>query len=118
MPPSVVVVDDDPVVGAALARSLRSLGFSCVLVLDPATVEEVLEAHHPDLIVSDLSMPSRSGIDVLLSAKKRFPTVKRCLISGAPERMTPGEFEAVQPCCLLPKPWAIADLLGLINATR
>ena len=80
---AVVIVEGDRLVGLALQRQLRTLGADSRLILDATHVETALETELPDLIIADLWMLGRSGLEVLTMSRQRFPRVRRCLLTGS-----------------------------------
>ncbi len=110
----VIVVEDERFVGESLVRSFCKLGWNTKLVLDPMQVDAVLAEEQPLLLLSDLRMPGRSGIEVLEYAREHFPGIKRCLISGTLGDLCPGDLERIRHCYLLEKPWSSDDLRQLM----
>jgi len=65
----VLVVDDEPMVREVLARYLSHDGFEVVEAEDGAEAVELLDEHHPDLVLLDLMLPKKHGLDVLRHAR-------------------------------------------------
>jgi YesN/AraC family two-component response regulator len=42
----------------------------------------------PDLLITDLSMPGMSAIDVVASVKRRYPLIRHVVLSVRPRRMS------------------------------
>jgi two-component system KDP operon response regulator KdpE len=73
-PATVLVVEDDPALSAALAATLKAAGFRPVTA---ATAAEGLRwfAHYaPDLVVLDLGLPDRDGLAVIGEIRQRSST--------------------------------------------
>ena len=115
---SVVVVDDEPLVGSTLVRMFARLGYRAVLVLNPHAAQSALDQHRPTLLVSDLKMPGRWGIEVLSRAKETHPEVKRCLITGSFHEVAREEFPRIEPCVLLARPWSIEEFRTMLSGTE
>jgi two-component system response regulator QseB len=65
----VLVVEDDPMIGRAVADGLQSEGYAVDVVRDGAAAELAL-LHGPyDLAVLDLGLPRKDGFDVLKSLR-------------------------------------------------
>lgn len=75
----VVVVDDDPMVRAALVMMLDGVhGIAVVAeVSDGAGVPDAVAAHHPDVVLMDIRMPGVNGIEATrrLVARPEAPAV-------------------------------------------
>ena len=71
----VLVVDDEPTVRDIVARYLERDGYLVRQVADGDDVAAAVEAFHPDLIVLDVMLPHRSGLDVLRDLGARVPVI-------------------------------------------
>lgn len=77
MPPRILVVDDEPMVRALIARALTDEGYEVVAVangraaLDAATGAEVAF----DLIVTNNYMPGLNGAELIARVRQDFPTL-------------------------------------------
>lgn len=60
----ILIVDDDPAIGAALSALLTPWGLEVTALTEPQRFWEVLRATSPDLVVLDLEMPPVSGIEL------------------------------------------------------
>jgi DNA-binding response OmpR family regulator len=61
----VLVVEDDATVASVVAAYLRDAGFEARTAADGSTAERTWRDWRPDLVVLDLLLPDRSGLDVL-----------------------------------------------------
>src|SRR6266542_1685362 len=66
VPKNVLIVDDHPQVGDALAEMLRVMGHTAHHFSSAAMSVEWLENNRPDLGLLDLSMPGTNGVDLLI----------------------------------------------------
>lgn len=69
-PQLVLVVDDEPMVREVLARYLSHDGFDVVEASDGDEAVCHLDEHHPDLVLLDLMLPKRHGLEVLRHARR------------------------------------------------
>lgn len=77
-----LVAEDDPMIGAAVARALKQDGFAVDWVQDGRAAELALAQKVHDLLVLDLGLPRREGLDVL-RAMRRQGDVRPVLIVTA-----------------------------------
>ena len=63
--PTLIIVDDDPQLCSALQLKLERTGYEVCAVHTSQALLTRLEVHRPDLILLDLMMPDRSGVEVL-----------------------------------------------------
>lgn len=69
---SVLIADDHPIVLSGVEAILRDTSFMVVATATNGTeVLEALPTARPDILVLDLNMPERSGIDVLRTLRSR-----------------------------------------------
>ena len=84
----VLVVDDHAVVRAGLKQFL--LGDSRITRVDEADsgtqAMEALRLLRYDLMILDINMPGRNGLDILRNAISAHPETRVLIISGYPER--------------------------------
>jgi DNA-binding NtrC family response regulator len=82
--PHVFVVDDEPVIASTLAAILQMHGFSAKFFTSPLEALAAARAKSPDLLISDVDMPSISGIELAIRMKALHPTCQILLFSGQP----------------------------------
>ncbi len=75
-----------------------------------------LSDHHPDLIVSDISMPDLNGIELGHRIRKILPTIPTYFISGHEEKNYSRRIEDLKPCRFLTKPINPENLVHTINS--
>ena len=66
----VLVVEDDPMIGRAVASGLEENGYAVDWVRDGATAELALGADTHDLALLDLGLPRKDGLDVLRGLRR------------------------------------------------
>jgi two-component system response regulator QseB len=70
----VLLVEDDPMIGAAVERGLRHDGFVVDWLRDGAAGDAALQDRVHDVVLLDLGLPRRAGLDVLTSMRARADT--------------------------------------------
>lgn len=81
--PRVFVVDDDQSVLRAVARLLRSSGFTVETFASPASFLERLPHEGVACLVLDMRMPGLSGLDVQNALAAKAPGMPTVFLSGA-----------------------------------
>jgi two-component system response regulator AtoC len=81
---NVLVVDDDPAVGKVLVALLAQAGIGCHHVLDASSAMSFLREQPVDVVVSDLRMPGRSGVELLEDVVERWPETPVILLTAHP----------------------------------
>ncbi len=84
MPADILVVEDDPLAGAAIQDMLQDRGYKVELVTDGAGLVEVVKTLAPRVVVLDILLPGSDGLS-LCRALKRDPLtseVKVLMVTG------------------------------------
>jgi DNA-binding response OmpR family regulator len=82
-PPSIVLVaDDDEATRRILFRQLCSWGFHAATADDGRHLLQVIERIKPDLVLLDLIMPRKDGLEVLKELVVDHPAIPVIVISG------------------------------------
>ena len=66
-----LLVEDDKMIGEGLKKALRQNGFSVNWVQDGQTADNALQDEAYELVVLDLGLPAKSGLDVLKNLRTR-----------------------------------------------
>ena len=67
----ILVVEDEPRIAAFLLKGLLAEGYSCILARDGESALMYARAEQVDLVLLDLILPDRTGLDVLRSLRAR-----------------------------------------------
>lgn len=84
---SVILVDDHSLVRMGLVKILKDEpDISIVAEADgQAQLMSILKTAKPDLILLDISMPGRNGLEILKDLKLHYPEIKVLVLSMYPE---------------------------------
>ena len=112
----ILFVDDERALGRASQLILEQLGYRVTVHLDPfaALREFELNPHAFDLVVTDLTMPGMTGIELarrLLDVRGDVPIV---LASGYPSELTVEQARALGLCDVVAKPMTPAVLTAAV----
>lgn len=78
----ILIVDDEPAILAALRRTLRGKGYRIFVADDPQQALRLLDRERIDLVLSDVDMPTMSGLDLVARIRVAYPHVVRMLLTG------------------------------------
>jgi len=114
--PRILVVDDEPQLTRVLRTGLKSRGYDVRAAADGLSGFETFNDWHPDLVITDLAMPTVDGLElcrrlrsisqvpiIVLSAKGEEKTKVEALDLGADDYVT--------------KPFGIDELLARVRAS-
>jgi CheY-like chemotaxis protein len=114
--PTVMIVDDEPGVRLLVRQMLLRAGYQVVEAEDGKKAHTLMKAHLADLVITDMVMPDKEGVEVIQSFRKEFPRVKIIAISGA---FMGGHYlqiaKALGADAVLPKPFRELELVGLVR---
>lgn len=70
-----LLVEDDAMIGEAVLQVLRAEHYAVDWVRDGAMADAALKSEQYDLVLLDLGLPKRDGLDVLRALRQRRATV-------------------------------------------
>ncbi len=80
--PRILVVDDDQDVREMLRQMLERAGYGVSIATNGPEALAEYRGAPADLIVTDIVMPEKEGLETILELRKDFPEVKIIAISG------------------------------------
>lgn len=112
----VFLVEDDPMIGEAVQGALRDASYAVDWVSDGQTALTSVRSQHYDLILLDLGLPGKDGLDVLRAIRARDNPVPVLIITardGLEDRLS-GLDSGADDYVL--KPFEMAELLARMRA--
>jgi CheY-like chemotaxis protein len=82
MTTTVLIADDDPTLRAIAAELLSGEGYRVLEAEDGDQALRIVEAETVDLIVLDMLMPNKDGIETIIELKRRRSSVRILAISS------------------------------------
>lgn len=79
---TILLVEDDDLVKDMLAQVLERASHSVIRAHDGEEAAELLKNTRPDIIVTDIIMPKKSGITLISEIKNKHPDMEIIAISG------------------------------------
>lgn len=113
----VLVVDDDPGTLEILSNLLKHYGAIVIAVTSVREVLEVLDVLTPDVILSDIAMPGRTGFDLLQELDIRGGGENPIPVVAVTAQFRPEDRErmiALGFQDFVPKPVEPANLIGVV----
>src|SRR5260370_34106359 len=78
----ILVIDDDKSLRYTLARILVNDGYEVVMAEDGEHGLAMFHKDRPDLVICDLIMPQRGGIETIAQIRRESPAMKIIAMSG------------------------------------
>jgi excisionase family DNA binding protein len=113
--PTVLVVDDDPVLQDLFQTFLKRIGFSRVVVGTAKDAIKSLRKQKFDLLFLDLQLPDAPGDQVYQTAKQIDPDLNVIVITGYPDSEILDRILQVCPVTVLKKPLKIEQLYQTVK---
>ncbi len=79
----ILVVDDEKVIRNILRGKLETCGYEVVEAGDGERAAQILDEGAFDVVITDIVMPERDGLETLLHVRKTQPDAKVIVITGA-----------------------------------
>ncbi len=80
--PRVLVIDDDEQVRALLYEILDRAGFEVIEATNGGEALQLYRTRPTDLVITDLIMPEKEGVETILELRREFPQARVIAISG------------------------------------
>jgi two-component system OmpR family response regulator len=112
----ILLVEDDPMIGDAIQGALNDASYATDWVKNGLTALATLDTQHYDLVLLDLGLPGKDGLDVLDSIRARNNPVPLLIITardGLDDRLRGLDGGADD---YLLKPFDMAELLARMRA--
>ena len=111
----ILVIDDDARLRSVIADFLTGQGYLVEQAGDGVTGLRLAEQFQPDVILLDLALPMRSGLEVLHRLKEREPTREIPIVSVSAYAMVLVSDHAARADHLLQKRFDLKELLDSVN---
>jgi DNA-binding response OmpR family regulator len=112
----ILVIEDEPGIVDFLERGLRAQGFDVISAMDGSAGTAAAVDHDIDLVVLDLMLPGKSGLDVLATLREDKPGLPVIVLTALGEvehRVAGLDAGAVD---YLTKPFSLTELAARIRA--
>ncbi|WP_018024275.1 response regulator transcription factor [Corynebacterium ulceribovis] len=112
----VLVVDDDQAVRESLRRSLTFNGYEVTQAVDGVDALQKIEEARPDLVILDVMMPKKDGLEVCRELRSRGDDLAILVLTArdaVSERVAGLDAGADD---YLPKPFALEELLARVRS--
>jgi len=111
----VLVVEDNATIGGLLVALLREEGYRALRAWDGREAMKMARDRPPDLIVLDLSLPYRDGVEVLRELRSNDDTAEApiVVVSGNALQLTPDDRALVSEA--VSKPFDIDRLMNVFR---
>ncbi len=117
--PTIMIVDDEELIRNMIRKSLSKTGYKVLEAENGKRAMKLVETESIDLIIADLVMPEKGGLELIMELNNNYPEIKKIAISGK----IPVENESITGLAedfgveaVFSKPLEIFDLLKVIKS--
>ena len=114
----ILIIDDEPQIRSMLKLMLERDGHEVAEAPDGVEGIKIYRQNPADLIITDLIMPNKDGIGMIIDLKKEFPKVKIIAMSGGGLNKPEGYLKGAKKlgaACTLTKPIDRDEMLRAIK---
>jgi DNA-binding response OmpR family regulator len=112
----VLVIEDDEDLRLAICKRLKQAGYDALEAGDGRAGLELATREHPELVITDIIMPDRDGIEAIVELRGLAPSPAIIAMSGmtGARGYTPlDDASLLGADAVLKKPFEIDDLLAM-----
>lgn len=78
----ILIVDDEANIRSSLTRFLQREGYDTILAENADDAFNILNKRQVSIVLSDFTMPGRSGVEFLKEVREKFPKPARIILTG------------------------------------
>jgi CheY-like chemotaxis protein len=113
----ILIIDDEIVIRKVVRKILERAGHEVIDAENGLVGIELYRQYQPDLVITDLIMQVKGGLETIAELRAEFPTVKIIAISGGSLDVGKSLTMAMQRGALgtLRKPFSVEELRRLVD---
>jgi CheY-like chemotaxis protein len=113
---NVLIVEDQPEVAQLVQRLIEPAGYVITVATDALmAVTQVAAGAHPDLLITDVVMPSMTGPELAAALRTHHPDLPVLYMSGYTAASLGPQLHLDENSMLIEKPFTRSTLLGAIR---
>ena len=106
----ILVVDDEPEIREMLRESLSRAGYEVHQAPDGKQAIELLRKQTFDVVISDILMPEKDGLEVIMYLQRESPMTKCIAISAPSNRVFLQSAQLLGATRVVEKPFSVGDM--------
>ena len=114
----ILVIDDEPDILKLISKILEKAGYKVMTAENGRLAEKLFNEHPFDLVITDIVMPQKEGLDIILQLKENNPDTKILAISGGGKTELAEYLDAARAAgahAIVKKPFEIGHLLNKVE---
>ncbi|MCM8534933.1 MAG: response regulator [Lentisphaeraceae bacterium] len=117
---SILVIDDNEILLEVISESLKQTSHEVMLTRSSLNIENILKEQDFDLVLTDIIMPDKEGIEIIIHIKKSHPNIKIIAMTGKKMGDSLDLLDIAKSIganATIAKPFSTHELLDLIGET-
>jgi len=111
----ILIAEDDPLVSSFMAKRLRKAGYTIHVADDGDIATDLALSGDFDLVLLDMALPSREGVEVLQELRRRGSHIPVIVVTGRPEMRDAVARLNVGAADFVIKPFRFEELLARVR---
>ena len=114
----ILIIDDDPGVRFVLTQALEAADLVCLEASDGRQGIKICRDAPVDIVITDIIMPDKDGIETIMEIKRQFPAIKVIAMSGAFLTGPVNYLEMAERLGadrIFPKPLEFSEIVEVVN---
>jgi two-component system, chemotaxis family, chemotaxis protein CheY len=113
----ILVIDDEEAIRELLRVILEKAGYSVLEAPNGLVGLQIYRAHPVDLVITDMRMPEKGGLETIQELRHDFPEARIIAISGQGDRQSQlfGCAQRLGALHAVPKPFDMAQILTVVQ---
>jgi two-component system response regulator (stage 0 sporulation protein F) len=111
----ILIVDDEPQVRSVLRRKLEHCGYKLQEASNGEEAIRKLRGEEFALVISDIMMPERDGLEVIMFLRKQRPETRVIAISAPGNQLFLDSAKALGAMRVLEKPFRLEEIAAAVG---
>lgn len=113
---TILVAEDESLVREMLEDALQNDGYTVLTAEDGQQAQRILDKQRVDLVVTDLIMPERDGLELLIMVRDTYPKIPVIVITAPSNNVYLPAARRLGAAYCFEKPLVLSTFLAAIQA--
>lgn len=78
----ILIIEDDTVIRENLSEILQLNNYEVLAIDNALEIINIVKDFRPDILITDILMPDKDGIEIIMEIRKKYPHIFLIAISG------------------------------------
>jgi len=117
----ILIIDDEPVIGSMLKKVFEREGYNVIVASNGEEGMKLYKEKQPDIVITDLILPGKEGIQIIMELRKEDPNLPIIGMSGG-GYIDPDSYlhlaKSLGANAVFAKPIKIEELLNIVKTLK